>query len=182
MIIKPGYAGLSFELPDNAIIADIGSGHHPLPEATYCIERDLEESTERCGNKTVIPNGGLILADISNGIPLPDKSCDFVVASHILEHVNDPVAFCNELMRIGKAGYIETPGPWQEWFDPKPDHKWVITNKNGMLHFRKNSIGSNKVRNRIAAFIIDIIQYNFFSQTTYYWKDKICISGIVETK
>jgi hypothetical protein len=43
MIIKPGYAGMSFELPDDAIIADIGSGHNPLPQATYCIEKGLPD-------------------------------------------------------------------------------------------------------------------------------------------
>ena len=40
-----------------------------------------------------------------------DKEFDFVVASHILEHVEDPVNFCKELVRIGKRGYIEVPTP-----------------------------------------------------------------------
>ena len=71
------------ELADDAIIADIGSGHNPLPEATYCINRGRPVM--------VIPKCKLILADVSDGIPLPDKSCDFVVASHIAEHVDDPI-------------------------------------------------------------------------------------------
>jgi ubiquinone/menaquinone biosynthesis C-methylase UbiE len=158
MIIKPGYAGIAIELSDDAIIADIGSGHNPLPQATYCIEKDMEESPERSGLKTVIPKCKLIIADVTMGIPLPDKSCDFVVASHILEHIEDPIAFCKELERIGKAGYIETPGPWQEWINNKKVHKWIVSNENGILVFRKKSKFKGEPSTKIAAFIIDIIE------------------------
>ena len=34
-----------------------------------------------------------------------------MIASHIAEHVDDPDAFCRELARASKAGYIETPSP-----------------------------------------------------------------------
>ena len=44
--------------------------------------------------------------------PFKDKEFDFVIASHILEHVDDPFKFCNELTRIGKRGYIEVPTPY----------------------------------------------------------------------
>jgi len=45
-------------------------------------------------------------------IPFPDDSFDLVVASHIIEHLRDPIRFCQELVRITKPGgsvYLEAP-------------------------------------------------------------------------
>ena len=47
-------------------------------------------------------------------------------ASHVLEHASDPAAGCQELMRVGRAGYIETPSPFSEqgYNYPRPDRGW----------------------------------------------------------
>lgn len=41
--------------------------------------------------------------------PFKNKEFDFVYCSHVLEHAKDPGRACDEIMRIGKRGYIETP-------------------------------------------------------------------------
>jgi SAM-dependent methyltransferase len=47
-------------------------------------------------------------------LPFANRAFDFVYASHVLEHVVDPVQACREIMRVGAAGYIETPSPFLE--------------------------------------------------------------------
>lgn len=49
--------------------------------------------------------------DVSSRQPLPfeDGFFDFVVCSHTLEDVRDPIFLCSELNRVGKRGYLETP-------------------------------------------------------------------------
>ena len=42
-------------------------------------------------------------------LPFNDKEFDYVICSHVLEHVNDPVFLKNEIERIGKSGYLELP-------------------------------------------------------------------------
>jgi len=37
-------------------------------------------------------------------MPFPDKSFDFVYCAHVLEHVDDPIRACREIMRVGKRG------------------------------------------------------------------------------
>ena len=41
--------------------------------------------------------------------PFQDKQFDFVVCSHTLEDLRDPLWVCSEIVRVGKAGYIEVP-------------------------------------------------------------------------
>ena len=42
-------------------------------------------------------------------IPFKDKEFDYVILSHVLEHVPNLLEFVSEIERISKAGYIELP-------------------------------------------------------------------------
>lgn len=53
----------------------------------------------------------------ANPIPLPDSSVDRIVATEVLEHVDDPAAFVAELIRVAKPGalfLISVPGAQSE--------------------------------------------------------------------
>ena len=66
---------------------------------------------------------------IEKKLPFRDNEFDFVIASHVLEHVEDPVFFLNEIQRISsKGGYIETPTKLEDnlVFENKDDHLWHI--------------------------------------------------------
>lgn len=75
--------------------------------------------------------------DICNHEPWPftDRQFDFVVCSHTLEDVRDPLWVCHELSRVAKAGYVEVPSrvyestmgierPGQAGLS---HHRWLIT-------------------------------------------------------
>ena len=60
-------------------------------------------------------------------LPFKDNEFDFVIASHVLEHVEDPAYFLNELERVSsKGGYIEVPTKLEDnlVFENKKDHIW----------------------------------------------------------
>tara|TARA_B100000029_G_scaffold474766_1_gene517418 strand:+ start:219 stop:860 length:642 start_codon:yes stop_codon:yes gene_type:complete len=42
-------------------------------------------------------------------LPFKDKEFDYVILSHVLEHVPNLLEFVSEIERIAKAGYIELP-------------------------------------------------------------------------
>ena len=42
-------------------------------------------------------------------LPFRDNEFDFVITSHVIEHVNDFQFFIKEIERISKQGYIELP-------------------------------------------------------------------------
>ena len=61
-------------------------------------------------------------------LPFKDKEFDFVIASHVAEHVEDVSFFLNELSRIGKKGYIEVPTRLEDnlVFENKKAHIWHL--------------------------------------------------------
>jgi glycosyltransferase involved in cell wall biosynthesis len=124
-------------LPDWKVL-DVGSGHQPNRRANVILERYLEETIHRTIQKIVIPvDKNLVVAD-AHFIPFKDKSFDFVIASHIGEHVDDPIKFCSELQRVAERGYIEMPGPLTEFMMPTKSHKWVVKRAGNKLIFREN--------------------------------------------
>jgi SAM-dependent methyltransferase len=64
----------------------------------------------------------------NNFSPFHNSQFDFVFTSHIAEHVDDPEEFCKELMRVGKAGYIEVPSPLFDnlVYGNRDAHKWWV--------------------------------------------------------
>ena len=74
------------------------------------------------------PDKRFICCDASN-TPFKHQEFDFVVASHITEHVDDVGIFLTELMRISKRGYIEVPTPLFDnlVYGNPVGHLWWIT-------------------------------------------------------
>jgi ubiquinone/menaquinone biosynthesis C-methylase UbiE len=74
-------------------------------------------------------------------LPFKDKQFDFVIASHVMEHVDNVEYFINELERVSHRGYIELPTILEDnlVFENKNDHLWHMEfedNKNE-LHISK---------------------------------------------
>ena len=59
-------------------------------------------------------------------LPFKDKEFDFVITSHVIEHVTDVDLFIKELQRISNKGYIELPTILEDnlVFENKNDHVW----------------------------------------------------------
>ncbi len=47
-------------------------------------------------------------------MPFADNEFDFVYCRHVLEDLYNPFFACDEMSRVAKAGYIETPSPLAE--------------------------------------------------------------------
>jgi len=123
-------------------VVDVGSGQFPFRLATAVVDKFRDDSTERSGTPIKLnPSQKFIEADIEDMGVIKDKEFKYSIASHILEHVEDPKKACAELMRISKAGYIETPSVFFElmfsiWHKPKPYHRWVVSKEGNRLIFR----------------------------------------------
>ncbi len=70
-------------------------------------------------------------------LPFKDKEFDFVISSHVIEHVDNFEFFIKELERISSKGYIELPTRFADnlIFENKNDHIWwfVFDDANNQL-------------------------------------------------
>ena len=78
-------------------------------------------------------------------LPFKNKEFDFVIASHVIEHVDDFEFFIQELERISSKGYIELPSRLGDnlVFENENDHVWWFyfndtTNK--LIASKKNQL------------------------------------------
>jgi SAM-dependent methyltransferase len=107
----------------NDLVLDVGSGHSPNPRSDVLCDRYIEDDTERGGAIQV--DRPLIVADGHN-LPFKDKAFDYVIASHIIEHMDDPQRFCAELERVSKRGFIASPTELAEHMFYWSFHKWYV--------------------------------------------------------
>jgi len=113
-----------------SLVLDVGSGGNPYPRANVLLDA-YEDTVERY-NAPIISDRPMVYG-LGERMPFRDKSFDFVIASHVLEHTADPDLFLDELMRVGKAGYIETPDAFIERINPFRFHRLEVTDINGKI-------------------------------------------------
>lgn len=120
----------------NSLVLEVGAGGNPYPRANVLL--DAMESTIERNEQQLITDRPLVLG-LCEELPFKDKSFDFVIASHVLEHTDNPEAFLNELMRVGKSGYIETPDGWFEKLCAFTYHRLEVSEENSSLIIKKKS-------------------------------------------
>ena len=120
----------------NLLMVDLGGGINARP-----------------GYVTIDMADADIIADLNEGIPLPDNSVGVLNASHILEHLKDPIKSMREIHRVlvhGGWAFIEVPstdgrGAFQ---DPTHVSYW---NENSFLYYTEKEL-AKYIRNKDIRF------------------------------
>lgn len=115
---------------DMKLIGDFGCGHFANKYANVLVDFGQSDDVQRGGFKVVSESNGLAFHDLNlNRFPYPfkEKEFDFIICSHVLEHLDDPVRVCAEFSRISKAGYLEVPHYSADLFIRNNDviHNWL---------------------------------------------------------
>ncbi|MCM0605506.1 MAG: class I SAM-dependent methyltransferase [Xanthomonadaceae bacterium] len=162
----------------NALVLEVGSGGNPYPRANVLLDA-YEDTSERHWVPLTVDRP-FVLGFVEN-LPFKDKSFDFVIASHVLEHSKDPEKFLSELMRVSKGGYIEVPDAFMERINPYEDHRLEIYEEQKQLIIRKKaqwklepdtvSLYERKAKRWTTGEMIPSHPFDF--HVRYYWKDKV---------
>jgi len=123
----------------NDYVLDVGGGNNPHPRANIVVDKFPINNYHRSGNLKILKTQKFIVAGGEN-LPFKDKTFDYVISSHVLEHAENPSVFLNEISRVGKKGYIETPSLIGEYLIPKKSHKWVILDLDGKIVLMEKNI------------------------------------------
>ena len=98
-------------------ILDLGCGYTANKNAT--VVADVQDLSNFYKDKKFIK-----IAE--KKLPFKDKEFDFVITSHVIEHVDDLDFFIKEIERISNQGYIELPSKLGDnlVFENLTDHIW----------------------------------------------------------
>ncbi|MCG3775252.1 MAG: hypothetical protein JW395_2083 [Nitrospira sp.] len=118
----------------SALVLEVGSGGNPYPRANVLLDA-YEETRERHWDPLVCDRPTVLAT--AERLPFKDKAFDFVIASHVLEHSAEPALFLDELQRVARAGYLETPDALMERINPYKDHRLEVTVRGEELVIRK---------------------------------------------
>ena len=121
-------------------ILDIGGWFAPCKQATHMVDIMPLETMNVAGaygyGELQIRKENFFQLDLGEieRLPFEDQKFDFVVCRHTLEDIKDPIKICREMMRVAKAGYIETPsrtyestkGVERHWWCGHYHHRWFV--------------------------------------------------------
>ncbi len=122
----------SFHLSPTDLVLDVGSGQNPNLRADVLCDRFVLDASERAREGSLVVDRPLVVADAED-LPFRDGAFDFVICSHLLEHVRNPAKLLKELQRVARRGYIETPSSVHERLYGNPFHKWLVDLAGGVL-------------------------------------------------
>ena len=116
---------VAFPVDESALVLDVGSGDKPSWRADVLLDRYVGEeyAGQRSGSAGARVTRPLFDADAA-AMPFADGAFDYTICSNLLEHVPDPGAVLEELMRVSRAGYIEVPEAASAKIVDFPSHVW----------------------------------------------------------
>lgn len=121
-------------------VLEIGPGGSPYPRSDVFLELKYEDDEDarlqrsyseplKTDKKVVHYDGGRF--------PFDDGEFDYVVASHVLEHVPDVASFVGELNRVAAKGYVEFPTIYYEFLYNIPTHLNLLFERDGVVRYLK---------------------------------------------
>ena len=179
----------SFDYKSSYKVLDVGSGHIPFPFATHLSDISITNNhVGRAGVPFKYIGKKPVYECNMEYLPFDDKEFDFVYCSHTIHLADNPVKACNELIRVGKSGYIETPKKVKHLLLNTiniDNINWFVEDINGILTFMKpekkdyNSFGSDVLlsmhcepnTNREKAFSAMLFLKPLFFNTMFSWDD-----------
>jgi hypothetical protein len=112
-------------------VLEVGPGATPHPGSQVFLEKrfaDPEAARQRGGLAAIELNGPVIYYD-GGRFPFRDHEFDYVICSHVLEHVDDIEACVGELTRVAARGYLEFPTIYYEYLYNFGEHTNFVAYK-----------------------------------------------------
>jgi len=119
-------------------VLEVGPGGSPHPRSDVLLEKvfasDEEKAAQR-GHAPELPPGKTVVTYESETFPFPDQAFDYVICSHVLEHVDDVTHFVAELNRVARRGYLEYPTVYYDYLYNFRVHQNFVHYRDGVLRW-----------------------------------------------
>ena len=115
-------------------VLEVGPGGTPHPRSDVLLERTFseEEACEQRGRTEALVTDKEVVYYDCDHFPFADLEFDYVICSHVLEHVEKVDDFASEVSRVAKKGYIEYPTIYYDYVYNFPQHVTFLLYRNGI--------------------------------------------------
>jgi|SRR6185436_18688866 len=123
-------------------VLEIGPGSTPHPRSDVFLEKiytDMDEFRMQRGNMPEFVTDKKVVHYQGDVFPFADKEFDYVICSHVLEHVPDAEIFLEEVFRVGKRGYLEFPTIYYDYLYNFPVHTLFLLYEDNVIKWMKKS-------------------------------------------
>lgn len=170
---------------DTDKVLEIGPGATPYFRSDVFLEKKYDTEKELIAQSGHV---GLLKTDKRQVIykgdifPFADKEFDYVICSHVLEHVDNADIFLRELQRVANKGYIEFPTLYYDYIYNFPEHKLLLLYKEGVINWMTKEESGMPTFSSIQKFYYKTIELGYSDMVNdckkYYfqgfeWFDKI---------
>lgn len=129
----------------NDLVLEIGPGADPHRRSDILLEKkfpdEVEARSQRADKGKIKTNKQIVFFD-GEKFPFKNKTVDYVICSHVLEHVNDVESFISEITRVGKKGYLEYPTIYYDYIYNFNVHRSFLFFHDGILFWMPKSESS----------------------------------------
>jgi hypothetical protein len=118
-------------------VIEVGGGHAPFWRSDLIVDKYPFDTVHR--TEDLFHAAPVIKADATR-LPLPEKACDVLFASHMIEHLREPDKFIKEAQRCACRIYLEFPSVNRELMYAWAFHEWLVELKDRVLVFYRNDL------------------------------------------
>jgi SAM-dependent methyltransferase len=147
-------------------VLEIGPGASPHPRSDILLELEYTNEADRSAQfghgEKLVSDKKIVYYD-GKKFPFKDKEFDYIICSHVLEHVEDVPGFLQEVFRIANKGYFEYPMVYYDYIYNFDVHVNFLKYDDGCLKFmKKNKTGLNEFK-PVQQFFNASLQKGYFS-------------------
>jgi len=132
-------------------VLEVGPGPKPHPRASVCLDRRYANDRDyfsQHGESAETPDHSKTVFYDGGRFPFEDRQFDYVICSHVLEHIPEAELdlFISELKRVAGRGYVEFPSVFYDLLNFSGAHLWMMNARDQLVllmtrsRFRSNYI------------------------------------------
>lgn len=136
-------------------VLEIGPGGEPYPRSDVFLELEIADesiSLAQRGYQQKLKTNKPVIYYNGNNFPFKDAEFDYVICSHVIEHVPDVEYFLKEMFRVAKRGYLAYPSIYYDYIYKINEHVNVLFKKGNTLYWMKQTEIGLDMFNKIRKF------------------------------
>ncbi|MFY0651317.1 MAG: methyltransferase domain-containing protein [Cyclobacteriaceae bacterium] len=150
----------------NDRVLEVGPGGTPHHRSDIYLEKKYETEDEHAFQRGYTPKletSKPVFYYDGDKFPFSDKEFDYVICSHVLEHVEDIDSFCSELQRVACRGYIEYPLIYYDYIYNFDVHVTFLKKNGSSIFWMPKNESRLEVFKPIQSFFFQSLDKNYHS-------------------